>query len=264
VELWPSSLGALRFGLTDQPEKYDISCSRNQWRKKGIRVSDAATRFYQRNYDRVTALGELNTAVGPTHRYHRVLTYLDQEPPSDLLELGYGHGHLVAAVAARVRGKYNIIDIVDRRDEIALPSNVVTHISNLDNDFPIPSQSMDAVIALMIVEHLYDPFHSFSEIARILRPGGKAYVNLPNIASIRCRLELLFGKMPVTSSGDWFENREWDGNHIHYFVIADVKRLAAIYGLKMLALHPVGKYGRVKALWPSLLCHEITFVFERA
>jgi len=104
---------------------------------------------------------------------------------------------------------------------------------------------------------------SFRELARILKIGGHAFVNLPNIASIRCRLSLLAGKMPITSSRDWFEKREWDGNHLHYFTIADVTRLASLFGFHLEAIHPVGRLRLLKKLRPALLCHEISYVFLR-
>jgi 2-polyprenyl-3-methyl-5-hydroxy-6-metoxy-1,4-benzoquinol methylase len=134
----------------------------------------------------------------------------------------------------------------------------------LNEDFPFEDQQFDVVIAMMIVEHLFDPFHSFRDLARICRKGGSVLVNLPNIAAIRCRLSLLFGRMPVTSSRDWFEKREWDGNHLHYFTIADTIRVAELVGLRLRKTYSVGAARALKNLAPSLFCHEVSFVFDKS
>ncbi len=152
-----------------------------------------------------------------------------------------------------------MIDVVKGRlgDDPPPQLNLVQ--ANLDNDFPLDSGAYDVVIALMIIEHLYDPFHAFGELARVLKPGGVAFVNLPNIASIRCRLDLLRGRVPYTSVPNWFENREWDGNHLHNFNVESVSRLADLVGLEIVKVHPVGRKLWLKRLRPELLCHEITF-----
>jgi hypothetical protein len=69
--------------------------------------------------------------------------------------------------------------------------------------------------------------------------------------------------MPVTSSANWFETREWDGNHLHYFTMSDTLRLAALTGLKLDAYFPVGTWLWLKRLSPSLFCHEISFAFSK-
>ena len=133
----------------------------------------------------------------------------------------------------------------------------------MNEDFPLPDNAFDAVIAMMVIEHLFDPFHSFQEVFRITRPGGRIFINLPNIGSIRCRLQLLRGQLPITSSIDWFEKREWDGNHLHYFTVSEVTRLAELVGLRLEKVFAVGNALALKRLRPSLFCHEISYVFSK-
>ena len=120
-----------------------------------------------------------------------------------------------------------------------MPPNVRFVEADLNDDFPFGNEEFDVVVAMMVVEHLFDPFHSFRELARICRHGGGVLVNLPNIAAIKCRWSLLLGRMPVTSSRDWFEKREWDGNHLHSFTVSDTIRLAALCGLRLRRIYSV-------------------------
>jgi SAM-dependent methyltransferase len=232
-------------------------------------VADAATRFYVRSHQQLAAEeGEADDAAflasmqSGTGRYSRVYRHLTHNPGLDVLELGCGSAVVARALGPLARG-YTMIDIVAARLGQDWPANVTAIRANLDDDFPVPSAGFDVVNAMMVVEHLYDPFHSFTEIARVLRPGGVAFVNLPNIASLRCRIALLLGKLPNTSAADWFERREWDGNHLHYFTVASVRRIAALVGLELTALAPVGRGAAIKRLRPQLLCHEITFELRK-
>jgi SAM-dependent methyltransferase len=198
----------------------------------------------------------------PGHRYHCVYEHLSQRRAAKVLELGFGLPGLVEGLAT-LGDELTIIDIVDRTSGMPLPPNVRLEIANLDNAFPFADREFDVVIAMMVVEHLFDPFHAFSEIARVAADGGHVFVNLPNVASIKCRAQLALGRMPVTSSRDWFEKREWDGNHLHYFTVKDVIRLASLSGLRLTAMHPVGRVLPLKKLRPSLFCHEISYAFRK-
>ena len=230
---------------------------------------DAAARFYQRNFEQLGAMGSAdNFTAEPairqgTHRYSSVFRHLSANPGKIVAEMGYG-GRGILELLAPLAAEYHIVDIVDRTGSTDLPANVRPYQSNLDNPFPFADAQFDCLIAMMVIEHMYDPFHAFSEAARVTRPGGDLFINLPNIASVKCRLQLLMGRMPVTSSSAWFGNREWDGNHLHYFTVADVTRLAKLYGLELTELRPVGRMLPLKALRPELFCHEITYRFRKA
>ncbi len=44
---------------------------------------------------------------------------------------------------------------------------------------PFDTNSMDVVVCLEVMEHLPDPFGAVAEIARVLRPGGRAAISIP-------------------------------------------------------------------------------------
>jgi SAM-dependent methyltransferase len=134
---------------------------------------------------------------------------------------------------------------------------------NLNEDLPFPDGAFDVSIAMMVIEHLFDAFHSFREIARTTRPGGYVFVNLPMISSIKNRALVAAGRLPMTSSKNWWQLEEWDGGHLHYFTIPSLRRLGEKYGLTMTRLYPVGQELCLKALWPALFCHELSFLFRR-
>jgi SAM-dependent methyltransferase len=232
----------------------------------------AAERFYARNHrlHEDANLGKTPKTTGqvladlaqPRHRYFCVNEHLRANPGLSVVELGFGSPDIAQALST-VAAAYRIVDVVPRHRGTSLPANVDFTKADLNEDFPFADGAFDCTVAMMVVEHLFDPFHSFREIARITRPGGRIFVNLPNVASVRCRLQLACGRMPNTSSADWFEKEEWDGNHLHYFTVRDTLRLARHVGLTPLAHYPVGNLLWLKRLAPGFFCHEISFAFLR-
>ena len=117
----------------------------------------------------------------------------------------------------------------------------------------------------MVIEHLFNPFHSFSEIERLLSKDGVAFINLPLVTSIKNRMRLLLGKLPETSVSyeTWFEDENWDGSHLHYFTIESIKRLCDKYNLEIIKIKPVGNYLFLKNIFPSFLSNEISFCVQK-
>jgi SAM-dependent methyltransferase len=235
-------------------------------------LKSAAERFYERSHEAneqrnigapqptVAEMTATTSVLG--HRYSPVMKYLKENPHLKVVELGFGSPVMASAIA-QYCSSLNIIDVADRRSGLDLPANISFTRADLNDDFPLADNTFDVVIAMMVVEHLFDPFHSFHEIWRIARPGGRIFINVPNIGSYRCRLQLLRGKLPVTSSVDWFEKREWDGNHLHYFTVSEVERLAKLSGMKLEETNPVGNALALKRLRPGLFCHEISYAFTK-
>ena len=63
---------------------------------------------------------------------------------------------------------------------------------------PFGDASMDLIVANQIIEHTKEIFWIFSEIARVLKPGGACIVGVPNLASLHNRIALFFGMQPTT------------------------------------------------------------------
>jgi 2-polyprenyl-3-methyl-5-hydroxy-6-metoxy-1,4-benzoquinol methylase len=192
----------------------------------------------------------------------------------DVVELSIGEGRLTAALlAALPRIRLTCADIAPSRlafvrntidRDPALQARMPTFIEcNFDTEFAaVPTRSMDAAIALDVMEHVVDVFGFVENCRRILRPGGTLFLRVPNLAYVKHRLALLRGRLPVTAS--WFETpREltawrtrhgWDGGHLHQFTIPMLYKLLCESGFQIETCRDPGtKWSGVRDLWPSLL-----------
>jgi hypothetical protein len=76
---------------------------------------------------------------------------------------------------------------------------------------------------------------------------------VPSIAYIRHRLNLLFGKLPVTSSPFNWKEIGWDGGHLHYFTKKTFCGLLEESGFKILKVIGSGLFAKFRSFYPSLL-----------
>lgn len=108
-----------------------------------------------------------------------------------VLEVGCADGEFLAYLRDRysweVTGLDTDIDSVTR----ARCNFQLDAISGSIFDAKLPSESLDGVILKHTIEHLHSPRETLDEIHRILRPGGKLFLWLPNLDSWEARV---FGK----------------------------------------------------------------------
>lgn len=95
---------------------------------------------------------------------------------------------------------------------------------------PFPADTFDQVVLSEVIEHLaFNPFHTLSEIERVLKPGGRAWITTPNLACVRYVLRLLKGRsIHQPLDGTWSENfptargmkheREFTASELRHFL----------------------------------------------
>lgn len=63
---------------------------------------------------------------------------------------------------------------------------------------PWPDGSVDVVVCNQVLEHLKNVWLPMSEMHRVLRPGGRAVLSVPNLASLHNRVLLALGRQPTS------------------------------------------------------------------
>lgn len=89
---------------------------------------------------------------------------------------------------------------------------------DLEKPLKVKANTVDLVIALEVIEHLFDTDLFLSEIHRIIKPKGILILSTPNLASLPNRLRLLFGGFPK-----YLEYSRKGAGHIHLYTLPILK-----------------------------------------
>ncbi|MGY1457324.1 methyltransferase domain-containing protein [Luteimonas sp. A534] len=115
---------------------------------------------------------------------------------------------------------------------------------------PFADGACDVVICTEVLEHLTLGTPFTREMARVLKPGGTAVISVPNIASLKSRLKVVFGGLPnMAASGDCghplggtgmlSESGHWVGGHVVDFNLARLKGYLERSGFTSFRWHKV-------------------------
>jgi len=189
------------------------------------------------------ALGELGPVFG---------RYL---PHSGLiLEAGCGAGRIVAALQTEglevvgVERSAEVVRVVNREaDFLKVRQGDVEHLDLHDS-------SVDAYVSLGVVEHLMQgPGTALKEAARVLRPGGVAFVSVPYLNPLRARhlQSLKPSKTPGLAFHQFYFSRQQLDEHLGQAGLVVRDHLPYAVAAFMIREHPV-----FSRFWGSVICRE--------
>lgn len=127
-------------------------------------------------------------AVPGTHA--RVVALMQLEVPAGgrVLDIGAGEG----ALSKRLLEAGFQVEACELYPEMFKVPGVVCRQVDATGELPYEDNSLDAAVAVEVVEHLESHRMLFTEAARVLKPGGKLLFTTPNILSLKSRIRFLF------------------------------------------------------------------------
>jgi 2-polyprenyl-3-methyl-5-hydroxy-6-metoxy-1,4-benzoquinol methylase len=191
------------------------------------------------------------------HRYDVVTNLARKNNYDTILDIGCYEGHLLEQISKKCHCK-NIFGIDINKEGIEICKDTFPEfkdnfsLQSIDNETAFSNDSFDLITMVAVLEHVFDPLFSIEEVRRILKPGGTFIVEVPNIAFIKYRLNLLFGKRPRTS---W--DYGWDGGHLQLFTKKDLEKLLRQKGFTIMKSSGSGIFLNMRGWWPSLLLPNI-------
>ena len=110
-----------------------------------------------------------------------------------LLGLGCSYRELTCRVGEHITAQR--IMAIDLEDNLSPASRERIQLmrSDIDLPFPLPDETVDVVSADQIIEHLDNPDNFFTELHRVLKPGGYAVVCTENLSAFHNLASLLLG-----------------------------------------------------------------------
>ena len=127
--------------------------------------------------------------------YHALLDRLQIEVAlplcrdKDVLELGCGTGLILKEIAPHARSAKGI-DISPGMLEQASGRGLDVQVGSV-TDLPYEDESFDAIYSFKVLAHVEDIEKAMSEVARVLRPGGRAALEFYNRRSLRYLIKRL-------------------------------------------------------------------------
>ena len=109
------------------------------------------------------------------------------------------------------------VDIVPPADQIA----------DLTQTWPWSDSSVEEIIAFDVFEHLPDKRHTMNELWRVLKPGGRATVEVPTISGVGACCDPTHNSLWSAGDFEYYEKgnfaRERFRNSAYYGVKADFR-----------------------------------------
>lgn len=150
------------------------------------------------------------------------------QPALDIVEVGCGTAANLVALA----GRHHVIGLEGLPDAVhsARAAGIDCRLCNLElAPWPLPDASVDALVALDVLEHLRHPELALAEARRVLRPGGCVIVNVPNHFDWRGRMRILQGS-GIDSQRYFPAVPAWRYPHLRFMRHAELLQLLSLSG----------------------------------
>lgn len=158
----------------------------------------------------------------------QIINSLELAPGCKVLDLGTGTGYVAFEIAKRYKLVQVIgLDIVEKTLEKNVEKAKEEHLSNIKfmsydgMNFPFDSNTFDIVVSRYALHHFPNIEKTFTEISRILKPGGQLLISDPTP-----------NDNDISGLVDDYMRMKPDG-HIKYYTKSEWKLLGELVGLEL-------------------------------
>ena len=151
-----------------------------------------------------------------------------------------------------------VLDISPVAVGMARQRGITADTFDITNALPFNDGSFGSVVALNVLEHVYDPLSLLREMGRV---GSSVVVAVPNFHFIVGRISMVFGRIP-------FQSKPRRG-HVYWFNYYVLSRMVRDAGMRIerITYGPIarlGVFGRILArLLPNLFADSFVVLLVR-
>ncbi|MEW6593157.1 MAG: methyltransferase domain-containing protein, partial [Candidatus Hadarchaeota archaeon] len=148
------------------------------------------------------------------------------EKISRVLDIGCGRGAFLEFLP--FKEKYGV-DISRSAVNEAKKRGIDARVVDIETEkLPYESNFFDIIFCMEILEHLLDASILFSEVRRVLKPGGYFYITVPN------QLFILVNRMSIlTGKYNLLDKDPYHARHIRFFKKSVLRDLVSSKGFKI-------------------------------
>lgn len=154
-----------------------------------------------------------------------------------VLDFGCGDGSHSGDYIAKTGRVYTGVDISD--SGLALCKKRGLNAVRFTDDYKVPVEddAFDAVVCFEVLEHIFDPSISVSEIQRVIKNGGSLIGSVPNTTFLGTRLLMLLGYFSPGGSPETSLKKPWIDPHIRFFSAHSLKAFLESCGLENVVIY---------------------------
>lgn len=158
-------------------------------------------------------------------RLKKCIKLIDKIPIGSFLDIGCTQG--AWGVYWKNKGwKVSGVDVNPSNIEASIKLGIDALLCDCNAEkLPFDDKSFDFIFAGEVIEHLIDTDGFLEEVFRCLKPGGRAIITTPNLASFENRLRLLFGFYPL-----WVDYSLEGSGHVRAYTPAVLKKQLIAHG----------------------------------
>jgi len=182
-------------------------------------------------------------------KWPKIKKFIPLEKWLVIADFGCGNGQIIKEMKLmNPEAKYIGLDVSEKALEEARKIFPECQFYKIEDGakFPLGDNSVDFIFSSEVIEHIYDTENTFSEIARILKPGGKLLITTPYHGLIKNLL------ITVLNFNKHFNPT---GPHIRFFSKKSLFDLLKRFGFETL------KYGYYGRFYP--ISHSIFVLAEK-
>lgn len=193
---------------------------------------------------------------GQERRLQMIVEAAGERLQGRLLENGCGVGMYVQHLAPHAGFVTGIEFDLPRAVEAGQRASQIANAAG--ENLPFPDQTFDAILSHEVLEHVQDDQRAVQEMLRVLRPGGRIILFVPNRGypfethGIYWRGKYRFGNIPLVN----YLPRVWRDRlapHVRVYTRGDLEKLFANRPVKFIQRTVIfGAYDNIIARWPRL------------
>ena len=207
--------------------------------------------------DVVTVYGRTFPSYSRSEIHPAISKIMENLPRGSLLDFPSGTGSL----AWRLKNEGFAVAAADIAPEAFINPEIEIRQGDLNSRFPFDAAQFDYACFVEGPEHVENVFQCLREFARVLKPGGRLIVSLPNYSNLQNRFKQFLNGViePVVS----YESLKSDylGNefmiHINRLPYPMMRMALEFAGFKIESVHEDRQKKKQRLLWPIALLIQL-------
>lgn len=163
------------------------------------------------------------------HTHEKVYSLLSGNKKANIADIPSGHGAFVLRLKDH---GYENVWALDIQNLLAFPHEKFA-VADMTQKLNLPDQSLDTLVSIDGLEHIYEQNKLMQEAARVLKKGGEFIISTPNTSSIRSRIKWLLTGHHHKCDSPLDENNPNPLHHVAMLSYPELRYLLHTHGFRI-------------------------------